>query len=170
MQIICAAATKKMMQSEFDVATFMESVQAFVEYYFVPNESGFEALKNSSYLGKINGTKLDGLLDDYYSTINQIIKEEEGFNALIENMEYRFVGNNDLSQMMILYFQGIETLKKDPIKFEAIENKMYSLFNDNAYRAVITRTAAQTQMLRLYEDVIAVGQQVILEISNMIND
>ena len=170
MQIICAEATKKIMQNQFDINTFMESVQAFVEYYFVPNQSGFEALKNSSYLGKINGTKLDRLLDDYYSTINQIIKEEEGFNALIENMEYRFVGNNDLTQMMVLYFQGIETLKQDPVKFEAIENRMHSLYNDNAYRAIITRTASQTAMLRMYDDVIKQGRQVILEINNMVND
>lgn len=170
MQIICAEATKKMMQSEFDMDTFMSSIQAFVEYYFVPNQSGFEALKNSSYIGKINGTNLDKSLDGYYSTINQIIKEEEGFNALIENMEYRFVGNNDLTQLMILYFQGIDTLKQDPVKFHALENEMRMLFNDNAYRAIITRTASQTAMLRMYEDVIVNGQEVIAEINKIVNE
>lgn len=170
MQIICSEATKKMMHDEFDIQTFMLSVEAFVEYYFVPNQSGFDALKNSIYLSKINGSKIDSLLDTYYTLINQILKEEAGFNNLIENMEYRFVGENDLSQLMILYFEGIDTLKNDPITSKAIEDNIQTLFNDNAYRAIISRTASQTLMLQMYDDVIEEGKQVILEINNIIND
>jgi hypothetical protein len=170
MQVICAEATQHILNSEFEIETFIASIEAFVEYYFVPNRSGFDALKNSTYLGKINGTNLDRFIDHYYTTINQIIKEEEGFNGLIENMEYHFVSSNDLSQLMMVYFQGIESLKNNASEFKAIEKRMYELFNDNAYRAVITRTASQTAMLHMYDEVINDGHLIISEINQIIHD
>lgn len=169
-QKICANATQDFLSDQYKLQTFITSLESFVEYYFVPNQSGYDALKNSSYLGKINGTKIDSLLDNYNIVINQIVKEEEGFNTLIENMEYRFVGDNDLSALMQVYFYGIDNVKKNPKYAQIIEKRMKELNSNNAYRAIVTRTASQTVMLRMYDQIIKEGNLVIEEINKITNN
>ena len=169
-QKICAKATQDFLSDQYKLQTFLSTLESFVEYYFVPNQSGYDALKSSSYLGKINGTKIDSLLDNYNIIIHQIVKEEEGFNTLIENMEYRFVGNNDLSVLMQVYFYGIDNAKKNPKYAQIIEKRMRELNSNNAYRAIVTRTASQTAMLRMYDQIIKEGNLVIAEINKITND
>ena len=170
MQKICVKATQGFLSDQYELQTFLSTLESFVEYYFVPNQSGYDALKNSSYLGKINGTKIDSLLDNYNIVINQIVKEEEGFNTLIENMEYRFVGDNDLSALMQVYFYGIDNAKKNPKYSQIIEQRMRELHSNNTYRAIVTRTASQTAMLRMYDQLIKEGKLVIEEINKVTND
>lgn len=169
-QKICAKATQDFLTDQYDLQTFMSTLESFAEFYFVPNQSGYDALKNSSYLGKINGTKIDSLLDNYNILINQILKEEAGFNTLIENMEYRFVGDNDLSALMQVYLNGIDTMKKNTKNFKSIEIRLEELFHNNAYRAIVSRTAGQTAMLRMYDQLIKEGNLVIEKINKITND
>lgn len=169
-QRICAEATQDFLSDQYELQTFMATLESFAEYYFVPNQSGYDALKNSSYLGKINGTRIDSLLDNYIITINQIVKEEEGFNTLIENMEYRFVGDNDITALMQVYLNGIDEVKKSTKRFAIIDRRLQELFNNNAYRAIVSRTAGQTAMLRMYDQLIKEGNLVIEEINKIIND
>jgi len=59
----------------------------FYDRYLEINPSGFEALKNSGYLGKIQGTTIEKLINDYYLLANSIAKQEKSLNDFIENME-----------------------------------------------------------------------------------
>jgi hypothetical protein len=169
-QKACAIATKNALEDKFDLAVNMKAISAFVDYYFVPNKSGFEALKNSSYLGEINGAKIDSLLDNYYTIVNKIIKEEEGYNALIENMEYRFVGDNDIRILFNVFINGLGTLENDPSAYANLSEQIMPLFQTNSYFAVITRTASQTEMLGDYDHLINEGKLIISEIKNILND
>jgi hypothetical protein len=42
------------------------SYKVYFDQYFKPRISGFESLKNSGYIGKLNGTEIEVTLNDYY--------------------------------------------------------------------------------------------------------
>ena len=54
----------------------------FVDNYFQPRNSGFEALKTSGLIGKLNGTILEGKLNNYYYLIDKIRESETSLNPL----------------------------------------------------------------------------------------
>lgn len=68
----------------------------FIEFYFIPNRSGFEGIKTSTYLGEINNSKLDSLLTGYYAAVDLIENREKGYNTFIEEMEADLNKNVDI--------------------------------------------------------------------------
>jgi hypothetical protein len=70
-----------------NVEAIIDGGCCFIEFYFIPNESGFEAIKTSSYLGKITNTKLDSLLIGYHAIVDLIENRDQGYNTFIEEME-----------------------------------------------------------------------------------
>lgn len=61
---------------------------------FQSNQSGFEALKNSGYLNRIQQTDLETELYTYYSLVEKIKNEEQSLNNFMEEMEYDMYKNN----------------------------------------------------------------------------
>ena len=61
---------------------------------FQSNQSGFEALKNSGYLNKIQQTDLETELYKYYSLVEKIKDEEQSLNNFMEEMEYDMYKDN----------------------------------------------------------------------------
>src|SRR5210317_1293481 len=53
--------------------------------YLNANLSGFESLKNSGYLSKLQGTDIEDLLYRYYNLINEISLAEETYNTTLRN-------------------------------------------------------------------------------------
>jgi hypothetical protein len=58
--------------------------------YFNPNLSGFESLKNSGYLSKLQGSDIEELLNVYYNLVNEITLTENNYNRNIENARNQF--------------------------------------------------------------------------------
>lgn len=58
--------------------------------YFNPNLSGFESLKNSGYLSKLQGSDIEELLNVYYNLVNEITLAENNYNRNIENASNQF--------------------------------------------------------------------------------
>ena len=61
--------------------------KVYFDNYFKPHKSGFETLKNSGFIGKLSGTKLEVTLNDYYYKIDKIIEREKSLNNTIETLE-----------------------------------------------------------------------------------
>jgi hypothetical protein len=161
-------ALANFMERREDYQVNLQTLDAFVEFYFVPNQSGYEALKNSTYLGKINGMRIDSLLDDYNAIVNSIIKEEAGYNTFIENMELRLLVNHDITPLLSLF--GID----DPIKQKiVIETKEYKailkpIFEDTIYKSFVIRVGTQTAIFGEYDRLITLGKQIMREIDDLI--
>lgn len=66
---------------------------------FQADLSGFEALKNSGYLGKIQGTSIETELYKYYRIVDKINEEEQSLNNFMEEMEYEMYKNNIVQQL-----------------------------------------------------------------------
>lgn len=169
--IKCQKAYQSFMENRFDLNANVNALEAMDEFYFVPNQSGYEALKNSTYLGKINGTRVDSLLDNYNNMLNSIIKSEISYNTFVENMEVEFLASHNMTGISKLYFIGIDELKKDPESFKKIIEQAKIVFNDNAFRAIVSRSVWQITLLANdYDKLIYSGENTIKEINAILNE
>lgn len=166
----CLKAMENIVKNKYDLLTNMKALSAFQDYYFTPNKSGFDALKNSPYLGKINGTKLDKLLDNYYALSYKVIKEETSHNGIIENIEYKFVSENDLTLATLIMDNDFQKLQSDPLLFREFNNQAKAIFNHDTFKATITRAVVVDELLLDYGKLMAQGNLVIQKIEAFIND
>lgn len=144
-----------------NIEIFLKGNRVFNEFYFIPDKSGFEALKSSPFLGKINNTKVDSLLSLYYSRVEKIHKDEESYNVFIENMEVQLHLDEDRTPLMIL-FQKI--LNNESINYNEDHN-LLPYFQDNAYKSAVYRTVAERTYLANYPRLIEIGTALIQEIN-----
>jgi hypothetical protein len=171
---ICSQALQNYMNDDFDINVSSKSLEAFIDTYFTPNTSGYDALKSSTYLGKINGTKLDSLLDVYNNVSNRIVKEEESYFRFIESMEVSWTEKYDMPTIFKVYMLGPDKRKvlfKDPEFSNSIGYaKIKEALMGNSLKAVVSRTAGQTQMISDYSQLIALGAECINIIDKHTND
>tara|TARA_R110000787_G_scaffold70646_15_gene157128 strand:+ start:18971 stop:19726 length:756 start_codon:yes stop_codon:yes gene_type:complete len=165
----CQLAVKNFNTNKFDLGTNMKAAQAFVDFYFVPNQSGYDALKNSSYLGKINGSKVDRFLDNYHVVLNKVLKEENSYLTYVENMEVIWTSSFDMSELKKVYDMGIKNIALKNLSVD-LQKKIIPMFEHESFRSTITRSSFQTNMLTYYDDLINVGDKIINEIEKFIND
>jgi hypothetical protein len=75
---------------------------AIFEVYFLPDISGFEALKSSGYLSKLQGSEIETELYHYYGKITQIARQETSVNTFIEEMETDLFRDNVMQRLLPL--------------------------------------------------------------------
>ena len=146
----------------------------FREFYFIPNKSGFEAIKTSAYLGKINNTKLDSLLTAYYAMVDNLENRELGYNTFIEEMEADLkkgvdpIPNSTLNIMQ--WHPGllsIDTTAKD-WKSNILDGVL-PLFEHNSFKAAISRVVSDNLYIERYARLIETGKNLVREIEITIN-
>ncbi len=148
-----------------DLTLFMNCGLAFADYSFKPNSSGYEALRNSSYYGKINNTTLDSLLTKYHSLVDDIAENENSYNEYVVNQEAYLSTQFDRSLILASAF-----LSQDSLKVHATPQSDYvQLFQEYTrsapYRNVISLAAWQFDaMIDQYHRLKQLGQSVIKEI------
>ncbi len=85
----------------------------WLDKYFQSNNSGFEALKNSGYLSKIQQTTFETELYKYYGLVEQIENEEKYLNNFMEEMKYDIYKNNIVQPIKPIVRKGIGHIEKD---------------------------------------------------------
>jgi hypothetical protein len=75
---------------------------AIYEVYFHPDKSGYEALKNSGYLGKLQGSDIETQLYRYYGQILAIQEQETSVNTFVEEMETDLFRDNVMQRLFPL--------------------------------------------------------------------
>ncbi len=150
------------LKGESDVEIIRNVSRWVRDAYFIPNASGYEALKSSAYLGKLKNTKIDSLLHNYYTQIEDIKNREMSFNGYIESMEAEFIINHSF----ITYY---ELMGRDSISNEstisAKEEKLRPFIYSKPYQAAIYRTAIQST--NRYLRLIDTGNEYIKEIEGI---
>lgn len=152
-----------LMKRDFsEVSNILQGYNVVFEFYFIPDKSGFEALKNSPFLGKINNTKVDSLLTRYYSRVERTHQSELSYNNFIENMEVHLSSNVDMTAIEILVYKYM--------KGEKISVKEYQdvlpLVKNNAFKMAVFRTMDDQSYVRNYKSLIEIGNTLIQEINS----
>jgi hypothetical protein len=70
-------------------ATIIRSLNVLAEQYLIIDQSGFESLKSSGLIEKLQGTQLEDALFDYYNSYKTAYQEELSLNQFIERLEAR---------------------------------------------------------------------------------
>ena len=83
-------AREEFYQDDIKIETMNEAQRFFYEFYFTPDKSGYEALKNSGLLGKLSNSTIDSLVHKYYVGLDNLHEREISFNTFIENIEYDY--------------------------------------------------------------------------------
>lgn len=155
-------SSKALLKNDFaNIRDILQGQRAFYEFYFIPNKSGFEALKNSSYLGKINNTKIDSLLSLYYARVDKTYNDELSYNVFIENMEVQLSTSVDRTPLSIL-FDKITNGNVGDI------NEMKDLLpyiQHNAFKSAVFRTVGERTYLGNYPKILEIGNELIKEIN-----
>jgi len=126
---------------------------------FQSNQSGFEALKNSGYLNKIQQTDLETELYKYYSLVQKIRDEEQSLNNFMEEMEYDMYKNNVVQKTKPIIrklFRNSETAE-DSTQLEQI-------LNYPAFVGSHSRNAGTSYMNDLYTKLAVISENLMVKI------
>ncbi len=127
---------------------------------FQSNQSGFEALKNSGYLNKIQQTDLETQLYTYYSLVEKIKDEEQSLNNFMEEMEYDMYKNNIV--------QRTKPLVGKLIRQKETKEDIAELKRILAYPAFVgshSRNSGTGYMNDLYEQLSVVADNLLKEMN-----
>lgn len=153
----------------FDNTRF--ALTSYLDFYFQPNTSAYDALKNSPYLGKINGSDLNNLIIDYYAKAHQIKEAEKSYNEFLENLEAKMAYDMDRTLMMAYIFMDSEQLKNTKTTKEEIEIVFKNIHNSAAFRNIVSQAVAQERNILVpYNRGKLIGLNIITEIDKMIVD
>ena len=134
----------------------------WLDKYFQSNNHGFEALKNSGYLSKIQQTTLETELYKYYGLVEQIENEEKYLNNFMEEMKYDIYKNNIVQPIKSIVNKGVGNIETDE-DFD----KLQSFFNYPSVVGSHSRNAGTSYLNELYNELLISAVNLQKEIENM---
>jgi hypothetical protein len=153
----------------YNIKDYNKAERFFYEFYFTPNKSGFEALKNSGNIGKLKNKKIDSLLKAYYSQIDIIREKEISYNTFIENIEFKFKTEYSSFDYIVRirsnYFDSISNLNLNSVNEQ---NKLLNFFKSKSFQAAVVRTGAEGT--GPYTKLIDIGEGYLAELNTILND
>lgn len=128
--------------------------------YYQPNTSSFEALKNSIYLSKLQGTDIEILLHTFYASANRIQKHEEEYNQLLRS-DYQDWSNKFRNNGSDL-FKSAWNFKESKEKF----NRFLKILKNEYTTKLLANGFTEGGMSKLYSKQIILGEKFIEMVNN----
>lgn len=123
--------------------------------YYQPNLSAFDALKNSIYLSKLQGTDIELLLNSFYAAAERLQKQEEDYNhslkADYQKWSNKFRNNDDL--LFTRYWEYLESVN--------FHERFMNIFNDRDTKTLLSKSFEELDMVDLYDQQIILGEKYI---------
>ena len=139
--------------------------EVFKDSYFKAHNSGFEALKSSGYIGKLNGTVLEEKLNEYYYILEKIYEREAGLNHTTENMENSAFDKNVRQRMLEI----VEMEDKEKF-FSSGQKEIKELLSHPNMMGAHIRNAVEVQLPQNYRIAEELAKGIILEIDGIIKE
>ena len=123
--------------------------------YYQPNLSAFDALKNSIYLSKLQGTDIELLLNSFYAAAERLQKQEEDYNQSLkadyQKWSNKFRNNDDF--LFTEYWEYLESGN--------FHERFMNVFNDNYTKTLLAKSFEELDMVDLYDQQIILGEKYI---------
>ncbi|MDO1501171.1 DUF6090 family protein [Winogradskyella maritima] len=132
---------------------------------FKSNLSGFESLKNSGFLPRIQDSKIETELFKYYSLVSDINDEEGELNDLMKEMVYDLYKNNVMQELNILR----RKITLSQLNHEEVERLNANLSHPSFF-ASNSRNRGANYLIKLYDELEETGTVIINEINLRSND
>ena len=123
--------------------------------YYQPNTSSFEALKNSIYLSRLQGTDLELLLNSFYASAERLQKQEEDYNQSL---------NNDYLAWSKKFRNKDDDLFKRPwfyLRSGDIQEQFLEILNDEQTKTILAHGFEEYDMIDVYDQQILLGEKYI---------
>ena len=125
--------------------------------YFSPDQSGFDALKSSGYLAKIQRTELETKLYRYYDLVASLITQQDNLNGHLKHLSMRALENN-IPQVLDALRYDTETYSPD---FSRESEVIMELLTHPIMIAMHRRNRDNQGVAALYEEILSVGEELI---------
>lgn len=167
----CKKERLNFLNKTFNFMDTRYALYSYHDFYFVPNPSAYEALKNSPYLGKINGTDLNNYIIDYYAKTVKIAEFEKSYNEFVETLEAKLAYDYDRTLLLAYLWMSPEELKATKSTEEEILNVYKELHDAVAFRNIVSQASRQDQtIIKPYKEAKTIGVKIIEEIDRVITD
>ena len=137
----------------------------FIDTYFKSKKSGFDALKNSGFIGKLNGTGIEQSLSEYYYLIEKVSDQEMSLNNTIETLE-NFAFQENVRQNLA-EIARIEN--KEPF-FSSHQKEIRELLNHPSMTGANSRNSVESILPKYYQEATNIANSLISIIENKINN
>lgn len=123
--------------------------------YYQPNLSAFDALKNSIYLSKLQGTDIELLLNSFYTSAERLIKLEEDYNQSLK-ANYQTWSNKFRNNSGELFMRPWNYMGK-----EKIQEPFVTILNDPQTITLFAKSFEELGMVAAYDQQILLGEKYI---------
>ena len=115
----------------------------------------FDALKNSIYLSKLQGTDIELLLNSFYASAERLQNQEEDYNQSLKT-DYQTWLNKFRFNDRLLF-----TTYWEYVEFGDFHERFMNVFNDNLTKTLLAKSFEEREMAQLYEQQIMLGEKYI---------
>lgn len=138
-----------------DIFYLSETFQEVVNLKsLVINTSGYESLKFSGYLSKIQGTDIESLIYDYYGLAEQIRAKESQHNSILRDSYSSFL-NINLPELFSMQFPNVITQEILDAQQDAYKNLLRENSIANAFNHVANNNL---NLIILYDNLIILAE------------
>jgi hypothetical protein len=131
--------------------------------YFWPDQSGFDSLKNSSFLNKLQGQDLEFLLYQYNNLVQEITTKELEYNDYIKNARKNFQ-DADINDIGIFYNLHHFDMEKES---DEVQNLINAIRRHKSTSQVFLQASDKTPyLIIMYDNLNIIGTQIVRLISN----
>lgn len=147
-----------------DVIFASETLSAISDFrYLNANLSGFESIKNSGYLSKLQGKDIENLIYTYYSLIQEIVTNEKDYNEFLRNSYTDFSNERKENMIFITYPDVIH----DRDQLTKLQQYLYEILNHPSARSLYDHTLHKGPSLIVkYENLKIIGSEIVRMIEN----
>ena len=135
------------------IATTFDEMKNII--YYQPNTSAFEALKNSIYLSKLQGTDFELLLNSFYTGTERLQKQEDDYNQSL-NTDYQAWFKRFRNKDGDLFMKPWEYLASGEI-----QDQFLKVLKDERTKTVLYHGYEEFDMIDLYDQQIIIGEKYI---------
>ena len=135
----------------------------FIDTYFKSKKSGFEGLKNSGLIGKLNGTDLVDGLNSYYYLIDKIGDQETSLNNTIEALE-NIAFQENIRQRLV----EISRIENKETYFALNQIEIKKLLNHPSMTGANGRNSYESILPTYYQEATDIANSLISQIDKMV--
>jgi hypothetical protein len=131
--------------------------------YFNSNTSGYEALKSSGLVGKLQGNDAERLLFDYYNTVDRISRMEADHNTMIRDLRLLLLNEypEDLEEWE---FSNPESLT--PERFDELQQAYERLLTGDAFARLLNQSINMVDVIGEYSRALGLGRAFVQMLDN----
>ncbi len=123
--------------------------------YYQPNLSAFDALKNSIYLSKLQGTDIELLLNSFYASAERLMKLEEDYNQSLKT-DYQSWSNKFRNNDGELFMRPWNYMAN-----KELQEPFVAILNDPQTITLLAKSFEEWGMVSAYDQQILIGEKYI---------